>query len=529
MGEGAAAKRSKGRRQAPENGGTLRHTASGYLAQFSIGGGKRKGVILRTCHDEDEAIRRKLAIAGLVARLREAGYLGMLPNVIRDAGAADEEEFRKIARVVERVVTGKEPGLAQRHTARREGITVAELAKLWTTGDLTKQYPDHVKAKKTSADDARLLGWLGRVRMTDGTTFADRTVATVTLDDCDHVMSALPKTAETPASRRQYAQALRKLLVYAVYPLRLLPALPIPKGWLPKANGGKAKQWIYPTEELALMQCKEVPVARRLFYGLLVREGLRVGEALALTWADVDLERGVLRLNTNKTDDPRSWAMGEDVTRAIEAWRTLRGRRAKKVPRIFPRALVGERCHLAPRLREGLTQAGVERPELAKPPKGRLPLRAHDLRGTFVTLALAAGRTEAWVTDRTGHRSSAMIYTYKRAARTAAELGLGWLAPLDEAIPELSPQGRQGANGVQTGGSRGSQMSRARSKTSGKAHVATGRSPRARFANPLHVGSNPIRTSSENREAFGKPKAPFPKPRAPFSKPRASLRCRKSR
>jgi hypothetical protein len=42
-----------------------------------------------------------------------------------------------------------------------------------------------------------------------------------------------------------------------------------------------------------------------------------------------------------------------------------------------------------------------------------------------VTLALACGRTEAWVTDRTGHKSSAMIARYKRSARFAAELKLG--------------------------------------------------------------------------------------------------------
>jgi hypothetical protein len=41
------------------------------------------------------------------------------------------------------------------------------------------------------------------------------------------------------------------------------------------------------------------------------------------------------------------------------------------------------------------------------------------------------------VTARTGHKSSAMVAGYKRQVRTAAELNLGWLAPLDAAIPEL--------------------------------------------------------------------------------------------
>ncbi len=48
--------------------------------------------------------------------------------------------------------------------------------------------------------------------------------------------------------------------------------------------------------------------------------------------------------------------------------------------------------------------------------------------------SLAAGKSEAWVSDRTGHRSSVMINAYRRAARTAAELGLGELLPLDVAI-----------------------------------------------------------------------------------------------
>jgi hypothetical protein len=203
------------------------------------------------------------------------------------------------------------------------------------------------------------------------------------------------------------------------------------------------------------MACRTVPLARRVFFGLLAREGMRVSEALGLTWTDLDLDRGVLRLDANKTDDPRSWVLGDDVARALAAWRELRGAKAKKVPNVFPKALLGDRGDLAHHLREGLTLAGVKRPELTVPKAGRLLLRAHDLRGSFVTLALAVGRTEAWVTDRTGHRSSQMIYLYKRASRTASELGLGWFAPLDEAIPELAPKGRRGANGVQTGGAGG--------------------------------------------------------------------------
>jgi integrase len=458
----------------PENPGTLRELGKGrYFAQFSTGSGRRGGTIVSPSRGDAE--RRQLAVARLVAKLREAGYPAMIRNVIRDACAApNEEELRKIARVVERVASGKEPALARAHGARREGTTVKELAELWTSGELAKEYPDHVRIKKPKqvSNDKRVSAWLGKMRMPDGSTFGDRAVADVTLDDCDHAMANLPKTAETSSTRRHYAQTIRKLLVYAVYPLRLREAVPIPKGWLPSGASGKAKGWIYPSEDLALMRCRKLPVARRLFFGTLDREGFRVSEALGLTWADLDLERGVVRLDVNKTDDPRSWVMAEDVTRALATWKKLRGSKVTKSPRVFPSVLLGHATDLAHLLREGLTLAGVKRPELTEPKPGRLLLRAHDLRGSFVTLALANGRTEAWVTDRTGHRSSQMIYLYKRASRTAAELGLGWFAPLDEAIPELTPKPRQGANGVQTGGTRGSQTSRGERRNPGKQAVS---------------------------------------------------------
>lgn len=54
-----------------------------------------------------------------------------------------------------------------------------------------------------------------------------------------------------------------------------------------------------------------------------------------------------------------------------------------------------------------------------------------------MTLAPANGRSETCVADRTGHKSSLMINRYRRAARSAVELGLGTLSPLDEANPEL--------------------------------------------------------------------------------------------
>ncbi len=168
---------------------------------------------------------------------------------------------------------------------------------------------------------------------------------------------------------------------------------------------------------------------------------------MALDLLDVDLVRGAVKLDKNKTNDPRAWAFSPGVAGALRAWVAFRerGPNGKRRP-LPPNAPLfvdehGERLvegtNLARQLRRHLLAAGVDRAELHEHSATRQQMRAHDLRATFVTLSLANGRSETWVADRTGHRSSIMINTYRRAARSVAELGLGGLASLDVAIPEL--------------------------------------------------------------------------------------------
>ena len=227
---------------------------------------------------------------------------------------------------------------------------------------------------------------------------------------------------------------IHRVLALAVYPGKLLAFNPLPEGFLPDKGPQKAKSFLYPTEEAALLGRRDVPIERRMLFGVLAREGLRLSEALDLSWADVDLERGTLNLDENKTDDPRAWALSPDVAEALRRWRRLR----PKAANVFDRARLGsDKRKLAGALRDDLRGAGVERPDLFASSDSRMALRVHDLRATFVTLALASGRSEAWVTDRTGHKSSAMVAGYKRQIRMVAELKLGWLEPLDAAVPEL--------------------------------------------------------------------------------------------
>ena len=317
--------------------------------------------------------------------------------------------------------------------------TFAVFAKEWTSKDLLRRFPDHVRDKNESEDVQLLRDYIhpfvGAKRLPD-----------VTLQDAEKVMSALPASLG-PRSRRHVAQCMRKVLSLAVYPGRHITTNPIPSGWMPRVFVGanKAKSCLYPSEDALLLACTDVLLERRLAYGILAREGMRAGELEELRWSDLDLGRGLIRLDENKTDDPRAWALSPDVARALAWWKERQ--QAEDGERVFnldlkygARWLRGRTWHPKTRHKNeigDLRTAGVTRPELFERSASRMPIRLHDLRATFVTVSLANGRPEAWVTDRTGHRSSQMLATYTRQARTWNELGLGTLRPLDALLPEM--------------------------------------------------------------------------------------------
>jgi integrase len=175
-----------------------------------------------------------------------------------------------------------------------------------------------------------------------------------------------------------------------------------------------------------------------MFYAFLHREGTRRSEAGAMTWSDFDLLRGVVVLGENKTNDPRAWALSPGVAEALHAWRELRARNGEDVgddASVFVdeegKPISGR---MADQYREHLRAAGITRPVLFERSKSRQCVRLHDTRATFVTVSLANGKSEAWVQDRTGHKSSTMIAKYRRAARMAAEVGMGPFVRMDVAV-----------------------------------------------------------------------------------------------
>jgi integrase len=135
--------------------------------------------------------------------------------------------------------------------------------------------------------------------------------------------------------------------------------------------------YLYPSEDARLMACTEVPIEYRMLWGFLTREGMRVGEALTLSWRDLDLGRGAVKLDRNKTDDPRAWALSPGVVRALRRFAERYRPDAAPDSLVFTEPNGGTFVgYLLPkRLRAHLASMGLkrERPELFSLYRGAAP------------------------------------------------------------------------------------------------------------------------------------------------------------
>jgi len=349
----------------------------------------------------------------------------------------DDEARRYMKKFVETKRKRFKPGTITANGVVSPDMTLKQLGGMWTSGKLRALYPSYINDKKSSKNDESRLriyvyDHIGHIRMKElagpeGVTLCMRVVE--------------PVEAKTSrATARHVALVLNRLFNMAVYPLQIIQANPLPKGFIPTLRDRKAMTWLYPDEDLRLMRCIHIPVNERLLYGFLAREGARVGEVHGIQLYELDLEHGWGHIDETKIGYPKDWPLRAGTIEALKRYRDRRMRSKSQWTHVFAfeDGTLPDRYKLAQHLREYLVAASVKRAQLFLKDKKRLALRVHDLRASFVTTALANNRTMSWVMDRTGHLTSKTVELYTRRARGHREQNLGDWTPLYEAIPELS-------------------------------------------------------------------------------------------
>lgn len=215
-----------------------------WYAQITLGVGpvKRPAFALPTCKTEEEARARLAVLVDLAAKLREAGHIDLAPDILERAAAAKDDRALAVVRrsvqiVIERGARSAAPG---------SETTLQTFGERWTRSELARLYPAHLKVKRSAHTDA------GRLERHVYPVVGGVPLVGFTLDHALEVLATIPEE-RSDATRRHVAQVLHRLLSIAVFPARLIPSNPLPKGFLPKLEAGKAKGYLYPDEDARLL------------------------------------------------------------------------------------------------------------------------------------------------------------------------------------------------------------------------------------------------------------------------------------
>jgi Site-specific recombinase XerD len=230
-----------------------------------------------------------------------------------------------------------------------------------------------------------------------------------------HVRAAVDRVIEAGYAPRTVARVLMRLkaLFREALRLELVARNPAEAIQVRLPKGEKAARALEPEEVARLLEAAEASRSRdmALLLRLMLETGLRRGEALALQWGDVDLERGEVRVW-------RAWAKVGSKG-AFTPLKTPTAKRVVPLPFGLLRRLKARKEELLERLNpeevDGLHLVGGVKPvdpdafnhylrRLAeKAGLGRV--RVHDLRHTWATLALSRGIPLEVVSERLGHAS----------------------------------------------------------------------------------------------------------------------------
>ncbi len=191
--------------------------------------------------------------------------------------------------------------------------------------------------------------------------------------------------------------------------------------------------------------CLRRPLMATLIFG-----GLRISEALALRWRDVDLAGGRLRVAGSKTDAGVRWVPLTPALREELIARKLNTRYRNPDDKVFATTTGGtwSRDNARKRIFDKaveLADAQLDGAGLAPIPEGLTP---HSLRHTYISLGVAIGDDPATIAQDAGHADMAVtfrIYTHvmrfnegDRDRLKALVDGLHW-APMGTGVADDGP------------------------------------------------------------------------------------------
>ena len=232
--------------------------------------------------------------------------------------------------------------------------------------------------------------------------FGEKSMNEITAVDIIKWQNLLMKQEYSPTYLRMIQNQLTALFNHAerFYDLRDNPCKKVDK--MGRSNAKELNFWTKDEYEVFLETFAEGDEMYRLIFQMLFWLGCRIGEALALTSSDIDLEKATISVTKtyyrrNKTDyitSPKT----ESSNRKITIPKFLQGEIKEYLDRQY---------ELAPDERIfPITDRAVQKKMKQKTEEAKLkPIRVHDLRHSHIALLIEKGLQPLVIAQRVGHDS----------------------------------------------------------------------------------------------------------------------------
>jgi len=277
--------------------------------------------------------------------------------------------------------------------------------------DMALEYLQAVEArrKRKGDDQARMNRWL--------TAFGNQDASTITIRQIEKVLTDLQDEGMQPATLVRHLTVLKAAFNRAKR-LGLAKENPACLVKPPRVNNVLVR-YLTPDQEATLLS--HLPEKYRPVVVTALNTGLRQGELLRLTWADVDWNVGVLTIHETKAGERRRVPMNSTVVGLLS---DLKGApQANTCERIFP----FDARYVRRTFEEAVKAAGLA------------PFRFHDLRHTFASRLAMQGANDRTLMALGGWRSPAMLSRYAHLSPThlwKAVEGLTQVGTVTETVTE---------------------------------------------------------------------------------------------
>jgi integrase len=313
--------------------------------------------------------------------------------------------------------------------------TFHEFATDWLRGIEPGLRPRTIRDYRWALE-VHLLPWFARRRLTE-----------ITVEEVDRYRTGKLREGKlAPNAINKTIVRLAQILEVAVEYERIdrNPA----KGKRRRVKGTEPRRsWVEPEQLGALIDAAD-PYLRPIV-ATMAEAGLRVGEATALDWRDVNLATGTLTVRAAKTaaGAGRHVDLPGGLVEELSVWKARSPSTRPSDPVFVSRSRNGEHARQTPRNVQARLKTAVKAANETLAEAGIEPISErvtpHSLRRTYASVRAALRDDPVYIAEQLGHRDARFTFrVYQRAAKRRERLAGEHLAAFDRAL-ERAELGRR--------------------------------------------------------------------------------------